>query len=97
MGDIRDAELYDMSKHHKFEKESMHPDRVLVVEEVMRRKNKDSNDAFSHYFLQQAKKGYTMWEKDVSRSVSGGDVYVHSYTRSDGTHVTDYYRSRPSR
>ena len=34
---------------------------------------------------------------ELNRASSSGDVYVHSYTRSDGTHVTDYYRSRPSR
>ena len=94
---LEDAELYDMSRHHKFEKESMHPDRVLVVEEVMKRENKDHNDAFFHYFLQQAKRGYTMWEREIDKKVSGGDVYVHSYTRDDGTHVSDYYRSYPHR
>ncbi len=97
MGDVEDAELYDMSRHHKFEKESMHPNRVLVVEEVMKRGNSDHNDAFSHYFLEQARKGYTMWKREIEKKVSGGEVYVHSYTRSDGTHVTDYYRRYPQR
>ena len=97
MPNLEDAELYDIHRHHKFEKESMHPDRVLVVEEVMRRRNKEQNDAFSHYFLQQAKRGYTMWEREIDKKVSGGEVYVHSYTRGDGTHVTDYYRSYPNR
>lgn len=92
---LEDAEPYDIHKHHKFEKESMNKDRVLVVEEVRNRKNKEHNDAFSKYFRQQAQKGYTMWENDINKKVSGGEVYVHSYTRDDGTHVTDYYRSSP--
>ena len=33
---------------------------------------------------------------ELKRASSGGEVYVHSYTR-DGTHVTDYYRSYPNR
>ncbi len=94
---LEDAEPYDIHKHHKFEKESMHKDRVLVVEEVRKRKNKERNDAFSKYFRQQAQKGYTMWEQDINKKVSGGEVYVHSYTRDDGTYVTDYYRSSPNR
>ncbi len=92
---LEDAEPYDIHKHHKFEKESMNKDRVLVVEEVRNRKNKEHNDAFSKYFRQQAQKGYTMWKNDINKKVSGGEVYVHSYTRDDGTHVTDYYRSSP--
>ncbi len=97
MGDIKDAEPYDMSRHHKFEKECMNPDRVLVVEEVMNRKNGKNNDAFSNYFLEQARKNMTMWEKDIDRKVASGEVYVHAYTRDDGTHVRDYYRSYPNR
>jgi predicted esterase YcpF (UPF0227 family) len=93
---LKDAELYDIHRHHKFEKESMHPDRVLVVEDVIRNSINHHN-AFAHYFLQQAKRGYTMWEREIDKKVSGGDVYVHSYTRGDGTHVTDYYRSYPNR
>ena len=34
---------------------------------------------------------------ELKRASSGGEVYVHSYTRGDGTHVTDYYRSYPNR
>ena len=33
---------------------------------------------------------------DLRRPSSNGDVYVHSYTKSDGTHVTSHYRSRPN-
>ncbi len=33
---------------------------------------------------------------DLRRPSSTGDVYVHSYTKSDGTHVTSHYRSRPN-
>ena len=34
---------------------------------------------------------------ELNRASSGGDVYVNEYTKSDGTHVRDHYRSRPSR
>lgn len=34
---------------------------------------------------------------ELKRASSGGDVYVHSYTKEDGTHVRDYYRSYPNR
>lgn len=95
MGDIKNAEPYDIYKHHKFERESMSKDRVLVVEDVIKRKDWGQNGVFAHYFLNQAKNGYTMWEREIDKKVAGGEVYVHSYTRDDGTHVRDYYRSYP--
>ena len=33
---------------------------------------------------------------DLRRPTSNGDVYVHSYTKGDGTYVTSHYRSRPN-
>ncbi|MBR1754133.1 DUF2974 domain-containing protein [bacterium] len=98
MGDIRVAEPYDMSKHHKFEKENMHPDRILVMEEEMKRPRRNIlNDAYAHYVHQQALKGNILWQKDIDKKVSSGEVYVHSYTKSNGTHVREYYRSYPNR
>lgn len=95
MGDIATAVPYDMSKHHKDIDENMHPRRVLVVEEVMNRKNSKPNDAFAKYFYNQAKKGYTMWEKDIKNKIKSGEVFVHSYTKQNGTYVQEYYRNRP--
>lgn len=38
-----------------------------------------------------------MPEAQAKQQVQTGNlIYVNSYTRSDGTEVKDYYRSRPS-
>ena len=45
----------------------------------------------------RAFKGTMPTNDDLRREVmiGGGVVYVNSYTRSDGTEVKGYYRSRP--
>lgn len=35
--------------------------------------------------------------KTIAESPSGEDVYVHAYTKADGTEVAAHFRSRPSR
>ena len=44
----------------------------------------------------QIKKIGLLSNHDLRRPSSTGDVYVHSYTKGDGTHVTSHYRSRPN-
>ena len=95
MGDIAEAEPYDRRKHHKNISENMDSNRVLVVEEVIDRKNKKDDDVFSYYFLNQVKKGMFMWERDIEKNIRSGKVYVHEYTKQDGTYVREYYRRWP--
>ena len=56
-------------------------------------KHEKEIDAQTKYF-----KGIMPTNGDLQREAmtSGGVVYVNSYTRSDGTEVRGYYRSRPS-
>ena len=47
---------------------------------------------------QQLAAGKVMPEAKAKQMLQAGDlIYVHSYTRSDGTEVQGYYRSLPKR
>lgn len=70
-------------------------DRIYSVENVGAMSDEEYNRTKNVLHAQIRKIGLPS-NHELKRAISGGDVYVHSYTRSDGTHVTDYYRSRPS-
>lgn len=59
-----------------------------------------SPDEFSrleNFINQQIAEGKVMPEAQAKQQVQTGDlIYVNSYTRSDGTEVKGYYRSKPS-
>lgn len=100
MGDTREGVLYrPQTKKSESGIKNKDPNRIIVMEDLMEHvRNKDThfNDDDLKYLSQQRDRGNVMWQKDVDRKVSSGEVYVHAYTRGDGTHVRDYYRSRPS-
>lgn len=70
--------------------------RVFTNEEI----GQMSPDEFSrleNFINQQIAEGKVMPEAQAKQQVQTGDlIYVNSYTRSDGTEVKGYYRSKPS-
>ena len=101
MGEVREGVLYrPQTKKSKGSIENKDPNRIIVMENLMKKvsnKNTHFNDEDLKYLSQQRDRGNVMWQRDIDRKVSSGDVYVSSYTKSDGTHVRAYYRSRPNR
>ena len=69
--------------------------RVFTNEEI----GQMSPDEFSrleNFINQQIAEGKVMPEAQAKQQVQTGDlIYVNSYTRSDGTEVKGYYRSKP--
>jgi len=73
--------------------------RIFTREDI----NEMTNEEFAEHEKEidaqiRAMKGFMPTNNDLENEAqnSGGVVYVHSYTRSDGTEVKGYYRSRPS-
>lgn len=71
-------------------------DRIYSVENVGAMSDDEYNSTKKVLQAQIRKIGLPS-NHELKRVSSGGEVYVHSYTRGDGTHVTDYYRSYPNR
>lgn len=101
MGDLEDAVEY--KPNHLEGRVNMNIDfkdidtnRVFKNEEI----GQMSPDEFSrleNFINQQIAEGKVMPEAQAKKQVQTGDlIYVNSYTRSDGTEVKGYYRSKPS-
>ena len=56
----------------------------------------DEYSRLESFINQQVAAGKVMPEAQAKQQVQAGNlIYVNSYTRSDGTEVKGYYRSRP--
>ncbi len=101
MGDLEDAIEYkpnylegQVSMNIDFK--DFDTDRVFTNEEIA----KMTSDEFlrlENFINQQLAAGKVMPEAQAQQQVRSGDlIYVNSYTRSDGTEVSGYYRRKPN-
>lgn len=99
IGDLKDAKPYNPQVHKLIGKyPNKNPNRIIVMEDLMEniiKKESHFDDYDFMYLSQQNHRGNVMWKREADSKVSSGEVYVSAYTRGDGTHVTDYYRSYP--
>lgn len=101
MGDLEDAVEYKPNRlegrvNMNIDFKDIDTNRVFTNEEI----GQMSPDEFSrleNFINQQIAEGKVMPEAQAKQQVQTGDlIYVNSYTRSDGTEVKGYYRSKPS-
>lgn len=101
MGDLEDAVEYKPNRlegrvNMNVDFKDIDTNRVFTNEEI----GQMSPDEFSrleNFINQQIAEGKVMPEAQAKQQVQTGDlIYVNSYTRSDGTEVKGYYRSKPS-
>ena len=99
MGDIEDAVEYKPNHlegrvNMDIDFKDIDTNRVFTNEEI----GQMSPDEFSrleNFINQQVAKGKVMPEAQAKQQVQTGNlIYVNSYTRSDGTKVRGYYRSK---
>ena len=70
--------------------------RIFTNEEIGQM-SQDEYSRLESFINQQVATGKVMPEAQAKQQVQAGNlIYVNSYTRSDGTEVKGYYRSRPS-
>ena len=100
MGNIEDAVEYKPNRlegqvNMDIDFKDIDTNRVFTNEEI----GQMSSDEFArleNFINQQLASGKVMPEAQAKQQVQSGNlVYVNSYTRSDGTKVNGYYRSKP--
>ena len=101
MGDLEDAVEYKPNRlegqvNMDIDFKDIDTNRIFTNEEI----GQMSTDEYSRlesFINQQVAAGKVMPEAQAKQQVQTGNlIYVNSYTRSDGTEVKGYYRSRPS-
>lgn len=69
--------------------------RIFTNEEIGQM-SQDEYSRLESFINQQVAAGRVMPEAQAKQQVQAGNlIYVNSYTRSDGTEVKGYYRSKP--
>ena len=100
MGDLEDAVEYKPNRlegqvNMDIDFKDIDTNRIFTNEEI----GQMSSDEFArleNFINQQLAAGKVMPEVQAKQQVQTGNlIYVNSYTRSDGTEVRGYYRSRP--
>jgi hypothetical protein len=93
----------EMLERYAKENEMFAPENRVFYENEMNPAQVPSNSSENNY-VQAFVKQYLNNNKKLptenelkQRVISGELVYVHNYERQDGTKVSGYYRSRPSR
>ena len=70
--------------------------RIFTNEEIGQM-SPDEYSRLGNFINQQLAAGKVIPEAQAKQQVQAGNlIYVNSYTRSDGTKVRGYYRSKPS-
>ncbi len=100
MGDLEDAVEYKPNRlegqvNMDIDFKDIDTNRIFTNEEI----GQMSSDEFArleNFINQQLAAGKVMPEAQAKQQMQAGNlIYVNSYTRSDGTQVKGYYRSRP--
>lgn len=101
MGDLEDAVEYKPNRlegrvNMDIDFKDIDTNRVFTNEEIGQM-SPDEYSRLENFINQQIAEGKIMPEAQAKQQVQTGDlIYVNSYTRSDGTEVKGYYRSKPS-
>lgn len=101
MGDLDDAVEYKPNRlegqvNMDIDFKDIDTNRIFTNEEIGQMST-DEYSRLENFINQQVAAGKVMPEAQAKQQVQAGDlIYVNSYTRSDGTEVKGYYRSKPS-
>ena len=101
MGDLEDAVEYKPNRlegqvNMDIDFKDIDTNRVFTNEEIGQMTSEEFT-RLENFINQQLAAGKVMPEAQAKQQVQAGNlIYVNSYTRSDGTEVKGYYRSRPS-
>ena len=101
MGDLEDAVEYKPNRlegqvNMDIDFKDIDTNRVFTNEEIGQMSSEEYS-RLENFINQQVAAGKVMPEAQAQQQVKTGNlIYVNSYTRSDGTEVKGYYRSRPS-
>ena len=99
MGDLEDAVEYKPNRlegqvNMDIDFKDIDPNRIFTNEEIGQM-SQDEYSRLENFINQQVAEGKVMPEAQAKQQVQSGNlIYVNSYTRSDGTKVKGYYRSR---
>lgn len=75
----------------------MYKKLIKFIKNNIGQMSQDEYSRLESFINQQVAAGKVMPEAQAKQQVQAGNlIYVNSYTRSDGTEVKGYYRSRPS-
>ncbi len=100
MGDLEDAVEYKPNRlegqvNMNIDFKDIDTNRIFTNEEIGQM-SQDEYSRLESFINQQVAAGKVMPEVQAKQQVQAGNlIYVNSYTRSDGTEVKRYYRSRP--
>ena len=101
MGDLEDAVEYKPNRlegqvNMDIDFKDIDTNRIFTNEEIGQM-SQDEYSRLESFINQQVAAGKVMPEAQAKQQVQAGNlIYVNSFTRSDGTEVKGYYRSRPS-
>jgi len=99
MGDLEDAVEYKPNRlegqvNMNIDFKDIDTNRIFTNEEIGQM-SQDEYSRLESFINQQVAAGRVMPEAQAKQQVQAGNlIYVNSYTRSDGTKVKGYYRSR---
>ena len=99
MGDLEDAVEYKPNRlegqvNMDIDFKDIDTNRIFTNEEIGQM-SPDEYSRLENFINQQVEAGKVMPEVQAKHQVQAGNlIYVNSYTRSDGTQVKGYYRSR---
>ena len=100
MGNLEDAVEYKPNRlegqvNMNIDFKDIDTNRIFTNEEIGQMST-DEYSRLENFINQQVAAGKVMPEAQAKQQVQAGNlIYVNSYTRSDGTEVRGYYRSRP--
>ena len=100
MGGLEDAVEYKPNRlegqvNMDIDFKDIDPNRIFTNEEIGQMSS-DEYSRLENFINQQVAEGKVMPEAQAKQQVQSGNlIYVNSYTRSDGTEVKGYYRSKP--
>ena len=100
MGNLEDAVEYKPNRlegqvNMNIDFKDIDTNRIFTNEEIGQM-SQDEYSRLESFINQQVAAGKVIPEVQAKQQVQAGNlIYVNSYTRSDGTEVKGYYRSRP--
>ena len=100
MGGLEDAVEYKPNRlegqvNMDIDFKDIDPNRIFTNEEIGQMSS-DEYSRLENFINQQVAEGKVMPEAQAKQQVQSGNlIYVNSYTRSEGTEVKGYYRSKP--
>ena len=99
MGNLEDAVVYKPNRlegkvSHDIDFKDIDDKRIFTREEIDEMTTEEYS-RLENLINKQLRAGKIMAKADADKKVKSGDlIWVNDYTRSDGTHVRGYYRSR---